>query len=62
MEYADGVLHVESFLAITIGIVALFVGRRINRNPSDRWATTVNSTGTAVCIIRCGHRVRDGLS
>jgi ESS family glutamate:Na+ symporter len=32
MEYADGVLHVESFLAITIGIVALFVGRRINRN------------------------------
>ncbi len=30
MEYNDGVLFVDSFIAITIGIVALFAGRRIN--------------------------------
>ena len=30
MEFNDDVLFVESFLAITIGIVVLFLGRRIN--------------------------------
>ena len=30
MEFTDGVLHIQSFLAITLGIVALFAGRRIN--------------------------------
>ncbi|MEP5766099.1 MAG: sodium/glutamate symporter [Halieaceae bacterium] len=30
MEFNDGILHIRSFLAITIGIVALFAGRRIN--------------------------------
>ena len=30
MEFADGVLHVKGFLAVTIGIVVLFVGKRIN--------------------------------
>jgi ESS family glutamate:Na+ symporter len=30
MELQDGILHVESFLAVTIGIVVLFVGKRLN--------------------------------
>ena len=30
MELQDGVLHIESFLAVTIGIVVLFVGKRLN--------------------------------
>lgn len=30
MEYTDGTLFIDSFLAITLGIVALFAGRRIN--------------------------------
>lgn len=30
MELVDGVLRIESFLAVTIGILVLFVGRRIN--------------------------------
>jgi ESS family glutamate:Na+ symporter len=30
MEYNDGILHIRSFLAITLGIIALFAGRRIN--------------------------------
>ena len=32
MELLDGVLRVESFLAVTIGIVVLFVGKRLNDN------------------------------
>ena len=30
MELLDGVLRIESFLAVTIGIVVLFVGKRLN--------------------------------
>ena len=30
MELNDGILHVESFLAVTLGIVVLFVGKRLN--------------------------------
>ncbi|MFZ4700693.1 MAG: sodium/glutamate symporter, partial [Candidatus Methylumidiphilus sp.] len=30
MELQDGILHIQSFLAVTIGIVVLFVGKRIN--------------------------------
>ncbi len=30
MELQDGVLHVQSFLAVTLGIIVLFVGRRLN--------------------------------
>lgn len=30
MEINDGILHVESFLAVTLGIVVLFVGKRLN--------------------------------
>lgn len=30
MELYDGILHVQSFLAVTIGIVVLFVGKRLN--------------------------------
>lgn len=30
MELVDGVLRIESFLAVTIGILVLFVGKRIN--------------------------------
>jgi ESS family glutamate:Na+ symporter len=30
MEFTDGILRIDSFLAITLGIVALFAGRRIN--------------------------------
>ena len=30
MELSDGVLHIESFLAVTIGIVVLFIGKRLN--------------------------------
>jgi ESS family glutamate:Na+ symporter len=30
MDLQDGVLHIESFLAVTIGIVVLFVGKRLN--------------------------------
>jgi ESS family glutamate:Na+ symporter len=32
MELLDGVLRVESFLAVTIGIIVLFVGKRLNDN------------------------------
>lgn len=30
MELLDGVLRIESFLAVTIGIIVLFVGKRLN--------------------------------
>jgi len=30
MEFQDGVLRIESFLAVTIGIIVLFVGKRLN--------------------------------
>jgi glutamate:Na+ symporter, ESS family len=30
MEFQDGVLSIESFLAVTIGIVVLFIGKRLN--------------------------------
>jgi len=30
MEFQDGVLRIESFLAVTIGIVVLFIGKRLN--------------------------------
>jgi len=30
MELQDGVLHVQSFLAVTLGIIVLFVGKRLN--------------------------------
>jgi ESS family glutamate:Na+ symporter len=30
MDLQDGVLHIESFLAVTIGILVLFVGKRLN--------------------------------
>ncbi len=30
MEMQDGVLHVQSFLAVTLGIIVLFVGKRLN--------------------------------
>ena len=30
MELTDGILHIKSFLAITIGIIVLFVGKRLN--------------------------------
>ncbi len=30
MELLDGILRIESFLAVTIGIVVLFVGKRLN--------------------------------
>lgn len=30
MEIQDGVLHVQSFLAVTLGIIVLFVGKRLN--------------------------------
>ena len=30
MEMVDGVLHINQFLAVTLGIIVLFVGKRIN--------------------------------
>jgi len=30
MEYGDGILRLSSFLAVTLGIVVLFVGKRLN--------------------------------
>ena len=30
MEIQDGILRIESFLAITIGIIVLFIGKRLN--------------------------------
>ena len=30
MDLQDGILHVQSFLAVTIGIIVLFVGKRLN--------------------------------
>jgi glutamate:Na+ symporter, ESS family len=30
MEFQEGVLRVESFLAVTIGIIVLFIGKRLN--------------------------------
>ena len=30
MDLQDGILHVQSFLAVTIGILVLFVGKRLN--------------------------------
>ncbi len=30
MEFQDGVLSIESFLAVTIGIIVLFIGKRLN--------------------------------
>ncbi|KMV31517.1 sodium/glutamate symporter [Photobacterium swingsii] len=31
MNYIDGVLHIESFLAVTLGIIVLFIGRRLTQ-------------------------------
>jgi len=31
MDYVDGVLRIESFLAITLGIIVLFLGRRLTQ-------------------------------
>jgi len=31
MEFIDNVLHIESFLAVTLGIVVLFLGRRLTQ-------------------------------
>jgi ESS family glutamate:Na+ symporter len=30
MDLQDGILHIQSFLAVTIGIIVLFVGKRLN--------------------------------
>ena len=30
MDLQDGILHVQSFLAVTVGIIVLFVGKRLN--------------------------------
>jgi len=30
MEFQNGILHIQSFLAVTIGIIVLFVGKRLN--------------------------------
>jgi ESS family glutamate:Na+ symporter len=30
MEMIDGVLHIKSFMAVTLGIIVLFVGKRLN--------------------------------
>jgi len=30
MEFADGILHLQNFLAITTGIIVLFIGKRLN--------------------------------
>ena len=30
LEFTDGVLRVGSFMAITLGIIVLFVGKRLN--------------------------------
>jgi len=30
MELQDGILQISSFLAVTMGIVVLFVGKRLN--------------------------------
>ncbi len=30
MEFQDGILQIDSFLAVTIGIIVLFVGKRLN--------------------------------
>ncbi|MDP2574560.1 sodium/glutamate symporter [Vibrio penaeicida] len=35
MNYLDGILHVESFLAVTLGIVVLFLGRRLTQ--ASKW-------------------------
>ena len=34
MEITNGILHVESFLAITTGIIVLFIGKRLNEKIS----------------------------
>lgn len=31
MLIEDGVIHIDSFLAVTMGIIVLFVGRRLNQ-------------------------------
>ncbi|WP_407334123.1 sodium/glutamate symporter [Enterovibrio sp. 27052020O] len=31
MNFVDGVLHIESFLAVTLGIIVLFLGRRLTQ-------------------------------
>jgi ESS family glutamate:Na+ symporter len=31
MIIEDGVIHIDSFLAVTMGIIVLFVGRRLNQ-------------------------------
>ena len=31
MEFIEGTLHVESFLTVTLGIIVLFVGKRLNQ-------------------------------
>ena len=30
MELIDAALHVDTFLAVTVGIVVLFIGKRLN--------------------------------
>ncbi|MGF1696220.1 sodium/glutamate symporter [Vibrio lamellibrachiae] len=32
MNYLEGVLHIESFLAVTLGIIVLFIGRRLTQS------------------------------
>lgn len=31
MQYTEGILHIEPFLTVTLGIIVLFVGRRLNQ-------------------------------
>ena len=30
MEFDNGILHISAFLSVTLGIVVLFVGKRVN--------------------------------
>jgi ESS family glutamate:Na+ symporter len=30
MEFQGSTLHIDSFIAVTIGIIVLFVGKRLN--------------------------------
>ncbi|WP_295894381.1 sodium/glutamate symporter [uncultured Vibrio sp.] len=32
MNFTDGVLHIESFFAVTLGIIVLFIGRRLTQS------------------------------
>ena len=31
MELVDGILRIDEFLSVTLGIVVLFVGKRLNK-------------------------------